>query len=70
MIERREPDVVLLDLHLQDEDGLEVARRLRESETRIKILVLGASEEMDNLRTALDAGANGFMNKSADHQSR
>lgn len=68
VIEVQRPDVVLLDLHLQDEDGLDVARRLRERDTRTKILVLSASEEIHNLRAALDAGADGFLNKSADPQ--
>lgn len=66
VIEAREPDVVLLDLHLQDEDGLEVARRLRERHTRTRILMLSAAEDINDLRAALDAGAHGFLNKSAD----
>ncbi len=65
VIEAHDPDLVLLDLRLQGEDGLEVARRLRARNARTKILVLSASDTAGDLRTALDAGANGFLSKSA-----
>lgn len=65
VIEAHDPDVVLLDLRLHGEDGLEVARALRGRDARTKVLVLSASDGLDDLRTALDAGANGFLSKSA-----
>ncbi|MEX0658866.1 MAG: response regulator transcription factor [Egibacteraceae bacterium] len=65
VIEAQDPDVVLLDLRLHGEDGLEVARALRDRAARTKVLVLSASDGLDDLRAALDAGANGFLSKSA-----
>lgn len=65
VVEAHDPDLVLLDLRLHGEDGLEVARQLRDRNARCKILVLSASEALDDLRAALDAGADGFLSKSA-----
>ena len=65
VIEAHDPDLVLLDLRLQGEDGLEVARQMRERNARCKILVLSASEAVGDLRAALDAGADGFLTKSS-----
>lgn len=65
VIEAHDPDLVLLDLRLHGEDGLEVARQLRDRDARCKILVLSASEAVEDLRAALDAGADGFLSKSA-----
>lgn len=65
VVEEQEPDLVLLDLRLQGEDGLEVARRLHDRDALTRILVLSASERIGDLRAALDAGADGFLSKSA-----
>lgn len=65
VIDAHDPDLVLLDLRLHGEDGLEVARVLRARDARTKVLVLSASDGLDDLRAALDAGANGFLSKSA-----
>lgn len=64
VIEALDPDLVLLDLRLQGEDGLEVARSVRQRNARTKVLVLSASEGAADLRAALDAGADGFLSKS------
>lgn len=63
VIEAHDPDVVLLDLRLQGEDGLEVARRMRDQHARARILVLSASDGIADLRAALDAGVDGFLSK-------
>jgi two-component system KDP operon response regulator KdpE len=58
----RLPDVVLLDLGLPDQDGLEVTRRLREW-SAVPILVLSArGQEADKIK-ALDAGADDYLSK-------
>src|SRR5262249_32129314 len=57
------PQVIVLDLGLPDFDGVEVIRRVREVNGSIPILVLSVrSNERDKI-TALDAGADDFINK-------
>jgi two-component system KDP operon response regulator KdpE len=58
-----EPDVVLVDLGLPDADGIEVIRQVRERKPTVPIIVLSVrSQERDKI-SALDAGADDFINK-------
>jgi DNA-binding NarL/FixJ family response regulator len=58
------PDLILLDLRLGDEDGTDVARRLRAEGFAGKILVLSVHDSSRNLREALSAGADGYLLKN------
>jgi DNA-binding NarL/FixJ family response regulator len=59
------PDVVLLDLHLPDGSGVDVARALAALDPPPRILVLSASGERQDVLDALTAGAAGYLVKSA-----
>lgn len=59
------PHVVLLDLRLGEEDGAEVLRRFHGLPDAPRFLVLSAHERAGDLRTALDAGARGYLLKRA-----
>jgi DNA-binding NarL/FixJ family response regulator len=58
------PDLVLLDLRLGEEDGAEVARTLRAERLDVRILVLSVHDTSRHLRDALAAGADGYLLKS------
>ena len=64
VIERTTPDLVLLDLRLGEADGVEVARRVRGLGRSVTILVLSAQDSAADLRSALAAGADGYLLKS------
>jgi DNA-binding NarL/FixJ family response regulator len=59
------PQVVLLDLHLPDLPGEELIRRLLRVDASIRILVLSASGERQDVLDAMTAGATGYLVKSA-----
>jgi len=59
------PDVVLLDLHLPDTTGVEVARRLVAMDPPPRVLVLSASGERQDVLDAMTAGATGYLLKSS-----
>jgi DNA-binding NarL/FixJ family response regulator len=59
------PDVVLLDLQLHEEDGADVVRALAARDVQVAVLVLSVHDDADRLRTALRAGARGYLLKSA-----
>jgi DNA-binding NarL/FixJ family response regulator len=59
------PDVVVLDLQLPDLSGVEVINRLTAGETAVRILVLSASGEHQDVLDAVKAGACGYLVKSA-----
>jgi len=60
------PDLalILLDLQLPDRDGVEVLRELRERYPAISVVMLSAFSDRDNIVTALDNGALGFIPKT------
>lgn len=62
---RQRPDVIVLDLSLQDESGLELVRRLRASGDTTPILVLSMYDETMHAERALRTGAQGFMMKAS-----
>jgi two-component system KDP operon response regulator KdpE len=58
----RRPDLILLDLGLPDQDGLEVIRRVRES-SQMPIVILSARGQEKDKVTALDLGADDYIAK-------
>ena len=58
-----EPDVVLLDLSLPDQSGLEVLKRLRADRPSAEVIVLTAHGTLDNAVTAMKRGAYDFLQK-------
>jgi len=58
----RNPEVILLDLGLPDQDGLEVTRKLREW-TQTPIIVISARGQEKDKVAALDAGADDYLTK-------
>ena len=55
-------DLVVLDLRLQGEDGLQIARRLRESSTIPILMLTGRAEEADRVM-GLELGADDYLIK-------
>ncbi|MBO0824189.1 MAG: response regulator transcription factor [Actinobacteria bacterium] len=60
------PDVVLLDLNLPDLPGAEVTRQLLDARLEVRVLILSASGERQDVLDAVTAGASGYVLKSAE----
>jgi DNA-binding NarL/FixJ family response regulator len=58
------PDLVILDVSLGDLTGFEVARRLKETGVRAKIIFLTVHEDIDFVSAAFDVGVSGYVFKS------
>lgn len=59
------PQVAVVDLHLPDISGVEVTRRLAAADPPVRVLVLSASGEQQDVLDAVKAGATGYLVKSA-----
>jgi DNA-binding NarL/FixJ family response regulator len=57
------PDVVLMDLVMPDEDGVDAIRALREVAPRVKVLVLTSYLDDTRVFAAVQAGAAGYLLK-------
>jgi DNA-binding NarL/FixJ family response regulator len=62
---RERPDIVILDLNLVGSSGLELLRRLLQSDKAAKVLILSMHSEAVYVARALRAGARGYVSKSA-----
>jgi DNA-binding NarL/FixJ family response regulator len=59
------PDVVVLDMQLPDLSGVEVTRGLVAAQQGVRVLILSASGEHQDVLDAVKAGATGYLVKSA-----
>jgi DNA-binding NarL/FixJ family response regulator len=59
------PQVVLLDLQLPDLSGAEVTRRLLSADPSVRVVILSASADRQDVLDAVTAGASGYLVKSA-----
>ncbi|MGH1548790.1 response regulator [Leifsonia poae] len=57
------PDVAVLDVRLPDGSGIEVCRRIKQEEPAVRCLMLTAYDDEDALRSAVIAGADGYVIK-------
>jgi len=66
LAETLRPDTVLLDITMPPENGIKIAKQLKEKHPEIKVLILTMHEEEGLLQEALDAGAAGYVIKRAE----
>ena len=60
------PHLVILDIGLPGISGLETCRRLRQRLPQLPVLFFSMHDELSLVRQALDAGAAGYISKSAE----
>jgi len=60
------PDVILLDLHMPGMSGVETLRLILQDRAGAAVIMLTVSEEAEDLATALQAGARGYLIKNID----
>jgi DNA-binding NarL/FixJ family response regulator len=64
LVERRAPDIALLDLRMPEPDGIECVRMIRERWPQTRTVVLSACDDRESIDSALLAGANAYVLKS------
>jgi DNA-binding response OmpR family regulator len=66
LAKENEYEVIILDVLMPKKDGLEVCRAIRESGSRVPILMLTALDAVDKRISGLDAGADDYLSKPFD----
>jgi DNA-binding NarL/FixJ family response regulator len=66
VVERLQPDVVLMDLHMTGMGGIEATRALSASYPGTVVIALTMIEEDESIFAAIRAGARGYLLKGAD----
>jgi DNA-binding NarL/FixJ family response regulator len=64
LVERRSPDIILLDLRMPGVSGVEHIQQIRERWPDLKMVVLSACDDRPSIESALHAGANAYMLKT------
>lgn len=64
LIDRLEPDVVLLDMRLPGMNGIEITRAVTSKHKAIRLLLLSAYDDEEYVAEALNAGAAGYLLKT------
>ena len=67
--ERLQPDVIVLDVLMPGQSGLEVVDKLLAAAPDTKVVLLTVSESEDDLLTGIKAGASGYVIKDTPFQS-
>ncbi len=68
LIEEHRPDVAVLDIQMPEASGIEVTRWVRANHPEVGVLVLTAYDDDPYIMAVLQAGANGYVLKTASPQ--
>ena len=63
------PDLVLLDLTMEDMSGLDVLARLREMDAAVRVVVVSADVQRSTAQMVAEAGALRFLGKPVSPES-
>ncbi|CAN5690732.1 response regulator transcription factor [soil metagenome] len=69
LTERRQPDVVIMDLRMPDMDGLEATEKIAEKVPGTAVLIFTAYGEKSLLQRGLESGALGYILKETPHET-
>jgi DNA-binding NarL/FixJ family response regulator len=65
LVDELRPDLVVMDLHMPDLDGVEATRRITSAHPGVAVLVLSQYDDDESITAALRAGARGYLLKGA-----
>jgi DNA-binding NarL/FixJ family response regulator len=65
LVDRRRPDVVVMDLRMPGMNGIEVIERIRRGCPGAKVVVVSACDDQPTIDSVLQAGASAYVLKSA-----
>ena len=63
-VDRLKPDLCVVDISMPDMSGIEVAQRIKQSDSKIRIVFLSLHDDFDFRTAALATGAEGYVSKA------
>lgn len=66
ILDQQQPDLLILDLHMPEQSGLETLVKVRQRSVSPKIVILTASDDGDELLEAIRNGADGYLLKDTE----
>jgi DNA-binding NarL/FixJ family response regulator len=69
LVERRKPDIVIMDVRMPGMDGLEATKEILKFAPKTAVLIFTAFSERSLLARGLDSGAKGYILKEAPHET-
>ena len=63
MVEKKTPDIVLMDIRLPGMDGIACTRQIKKTHPEVTVLVLSMYDDESHVLEAFNAGANGYLSK-------
>ena len=61
-----DPDLILLDLHMKDMNGIGTLRAIRDAGLECRVVILTVSDSAEDLVTAIRSGADGYLLKDME----
>ncbi|MEA3320515.1 MAG: response regulator transcription factor [Bacillota bacterium] len=66
LMEKHDPDVIIMDINMPKVNGVEATRRLVEANSEAKVIVLSIHDDENYVTHALQTGARGYLLKEMD----
>lgn len=67
--ERLDPDIVLMDIRLEDSSGIDACRKIKQTNPPTKVIMFTTYADLDLLKASIEAGASGYIIKRMSLQS-
>ncbi len=68
LLEKEEPDIILMDISLPDLSGIELTRQISELHPKVKVLILSMYTDESFINQAIKAGARGYLHKNTTRE--
>lgn len=65
-LEKYDPEVLLLDINMPEMNGIEVLKKMKENQSKVKVLILTVHNELEYLMNAVDIGVEGYIMKDSE----
>lgn len=69
IVEKFEPQIVLMDINMPQMNGVEATKRLMETHPDLKVIILSIHDDENYVMHALQTGAQGYLLKEMDTES-